>query len=112
MHFGAAVVLALVGRFEIVVELFLLLGREQGAHPLAGLTQKIAALALEIVAQVFNLQARVLNDLKNLLALRRRQVQFALDTLDERLMRNTQPTDAVSEAARREPDSETHDRNR
>jgi hypothetical protein len=112
MHPVPAFMLALVGRFEIVVELFLLLRREQGAHSLAGLTQKVAALALEIVAQVFNLQARVLNDLKNLLALRRRQVQFALDTLDERLMRNTQPTDAVSEAARREPDSETHDRNR
>jgi hypothetical protein len=112
MHPVPAFMLALVGRLEIVVEFFLLLGREQGTHSLAGLSQSVAALALEIVAQVLNLQARVLDDLKNLLALRRSQVQFALNTLDERLMRNTQPTDAVSEAARREPDSETHDRNR
>jgi hypothetical protein len=112
MHPMPAFVLALGERLEIAVELFLLLGREQGTDSLAGLTQNVAALALEIVPQVLNLQARVLDDLKNLLALRRRQIQLALDTLDERLMRNTQPPAAVGEAARGEPDRETHDRNR
>ena len=112
MHPVPTFVLALRGRLEIVVELLLLLGREHGTDSLAGLSQNVAALALEIVAQILNLQTRVLDDLKNLFFLRRRQVQFALDTLDERLMRNTQPPAAVGEAARGEPDRETHDRNR
>src|ERR1700691_3498050 len=79
-------------------------------HARAGPPHLIAALLFELLAQVHNLGARLIYNLQDLIALRRRQLQLMLHPLDERFMRKPQPSVTISQAARGEPDRQARDR--
>src|SRR5271169_4847078 len=64
------------------------------------------------MAQIHHLGACLFHDLEDLIALRRRQIQLMLHPLDERLVRNPQPSMAIGETACSEPDRQARDRNR
>lgn len=95
MHARTAVAVVVGGRSEFAIEFLLLLGREEGVHSSARLTHLFAALMLELLAQVHHLGARLVYNLKDLIALRGRQIQLVLHPLDERPARNAQPSVAV-----------------
>jgi len=96
--------LVLGRRSEIAIEFVPLLGRQHGTHARARLQDGLVALMLEFSAHRHNLRARLADDLQNLRALVRRQIQVTLHAVEEASVRRPQPSAPVRQVAHREAD--------
>lgn len=99
-------------RLEVAIEFLLLIGIEQGADLAKSVTQSRHPLGFELPAQSDYFEAGIIDDLMNLLALGKSQIQLPLHPPDDRLVWHAQQPIAIGKTAPGEANRQPGDRNR
>src|SRR5579863_3532675 len=94
---------------EIAIEYLLLIRREHAANLSEALPEQVMPLMIEIPPRLHHFEAGIAQDVADLIALRRRQLEFAIHTIDQVAARHPQIVIPVSQSAERETDQKARD---
>jgi hypothetical protein len=89
---------------EVAIEYFLLIGRQHAANLSEALPEQVMPLMIEISPCLNHFEAGIAQDVADSIALRRRQIELAIHSVDQVALRNAQVVIPVRQGAEGEPD--------
>jgi len=96
---------------KVAIEYLLLIGRQHAANLAEALPEQLMPLVVIIPAGLHHFEARIAQDVADLIALRRCQIEFEIHSLDQARSWNVQVMIAVGHRAEREANQKTRDSN-
>jgi len=94
---------------EFAIEDLLLIGRQHAANLPKALPEKVVPLVIKIPARLRHLEPRIAQDIADSIALRRRQIEVAIHSIDQPAARHPQVTIPVRHRAQSETNQEARD---
>src|SRR5579863_1439197 len=94
---------------EIAIEDLLLIRRQHAANLSEALPEQVMPLMIEIAPRLHHFEAGIAQDVADLVALRRRQIEFAIHAPDQVAPRHSQIVIPIGQGAEREPDQKARD---
>ena len=92
---------------EIAIENLLLVGSQRASNLLKSLPEQVMALMIEIAPRRRHFESSVAQDVANAIALRRCQIEVAIEALDKPVARHMQITVSIRQGADRETNQKT-----
>jgi len=106
-----AVPAMLPGMGKIAIEYFLLIGCQHGADLAEALPEQLMPLVIVVLPRFHHFEPRIAQDIADLIALRRRQIELEIHSLDQARSRHVQITIPVRHRTQRETNQQARDSN-